>query len=198
MKRLLSIFLAVFLVVSLGSMVFSTQSVKAWRIDGHTFNINAKGQAIYRLPTQEQWEGKVFIVVAGEKSTKIPGYRGRGYTPRAEVGGHISGSFDDHTIDFHTIQGGLQGNRAMFNCAHPHPPDPPSNPLHLIHLHALKLHGNYNSKPISTGAWNQVMVYGDEGSRTIEVILSSSYISLYPLYIHISEATADIFKVKIR
>ena len=185
MKRLFLILLAVLLAVSLSITMFPAQSVKAQPPNGGTtFTITAKGQGSYKIGSSESGTGEFSISVAGQAKSKQPLSHGYGYPPQAEVGGHISGSFDGHTV-----HGGLQGNQVEFGCSHA------GHPLNLIHVIGLRLTGNYDGNAIKTPASNPVWVYGDPGSRTVEARLQHGYLVIY---IKIDEATADTFKVKIR
>jgi len=189
MKRLFLVSLAIVLVMSLGIAMFPIQSVEAGQDGGRVFNITAKGQGDYTIriypspPTNGT--GEFSISVHGQAKSKQPLGHGYGYPPQAEVGGHISGSFDGHKINV-----GLQGNQVEFDCSHL------GHPLNLIHVFGLRLRGNYDGNAIKTGGSNHVWVYGDEGSRTIEALLYHADIGGY-LYIYVSEATADTFKVNI-
>ena len=184
MKRLLSISVAILLVASFGIAMIPPQSVEASPSVGKIFNITAKGQGDYTISSSTSGTGKFSISLHGQASSKYHGGWG-GFAPYAEVGGHISGSFDGHTVN-----AGLQGNQVHFNCHC-------DRPLNLIHLFGLRASGNYDGNAIKTAGWNHVWVYGDEDSRTVQALLYHSSIGGY-LRIYIYEASADNFKVEIR
>lgn len=102
MKRIPSILLAVLLAVSLGIMMFPTQSVEARVPGGAAFHIHAEGEGdyLYQYPGSESGTGEFFINVAGQKGYGYKHNYGRGYgTPLDRVQGHIRGSFGEHEID---------------------------------------------------------------------------------------------------
>jgi len=184
MKRLFLVSLAIVLVMSLGIMMFPTQSVEAGQNGGRVFSITAKGQGAYKIGAIEEGDGEFSISVAGQAKSKQPLGHGYGYPPQAEVGGHISGSFDGHKINV-----GLQGNQVHFGCEC-------DRPLNLIHVFGLRLRGNYDGNPIKTGGSNHVWVYGEPGNRTVKVMLTIPGVSY--LHIWMYETGADIFEVEIR
>jgi len=198
MKRLFLILLAVLLAVSLSITMFPSQSVRAQPPNGGTtFSITAKGQGDYTLKIHENGTtsgtGEFSISVAGQAKSKQPLSHGYGYPPQAEVGGHISGSFDGHTV-----HGGLQGNQVdfvHFDCSH-------DGQQNLIHIRGLGLKGNFDGEVIDTARNKLVYVYDNEfGIKTFKVWLPNfpgPNDSLTIWMYETGDNAADIFKVKIR